>query len=163
LAFACRCDQRASFGTQNTFSARYSSGSSAAVASSAKSAWRDRRGEVLFIDARKLGVLVDRTRKEFSDEDIAKIGNTYHAWRGEKDAGDYVDVPGFCKAAKIEQILLHNHVLTPGRYVGAADVEDDDVPFQERVCGTQSETREAVCGGREANCSHPVEFGRSQS
>ena len=92
---------------------------------------RDRRGEVLFIDARKLGTLVDRTRKEFSDEDIAKIAGTYHAWRGEKDAG-YEDVPGFCKSAKLEEIRAHNHVLTPGRYVGAADVEDDDVPFAER-------------------------------
>ena len=62
---------------------------------------RDRRGEVLFIDARKLGTLVDRTRKEFSDEDIAKIAGTYHAWREGKG---YEDVPGFCKAAKLEEI-----------------------------------------------------------
>jgi type I restriction enzyme M protein len=94
--------------------------------------WRDRRGEVLFIDARKLGTLVDRTRKEFSHEDIARIANTYHAWRGEKSAGPYADVPGFCKAAKVEEIRGHNFVLTPGRYVGAADIEDDDVPFAER-------------------------------
>ena len=90
---------------------------------------RDRRGEVLFIDARKLGTLVDRTRKEFSDDDIAKIAETYHAWR---EGRGYEDVPGFCKAAKLEEIKGHNHVLTPGRYVGAADVEDDDVPFVER-------------------------------
>jgi type I restriction enzyme M protein len=94
--------------------------------------WRDRRGEVLFIDARKLGALVDRTRKEFSDEDIARIADTYHAWRGEPDADDYEDVPGFCKAATLEEIKAHNHVLTPGRYVGAADVADDGVPFEER-------------------------------
>lgn len=94
--------------------------------------WRDRRGEVLFIDARKLGALVDRTRRELSNEDIARIANTYHAWRGEQDAGTYADVPGFCKAATLEEIRAHNHVLTPGRYVGAADVEDNDVPFAER-------------------------------
>ena len=90
---------------------------------------RDRRGEVLFIDARKLGNLVDRTRKEFTDGDVAKIAGIYHAWR---EGRDYEDVPGFCKAAKLEEIRGHNHVLTPGRYVGAEDVEDDDVPFAER-------------------------------
>ena len=93
---------------------------------------RDRRGEVLFIDARKLGTLIDRSRKEFSAEDITKITTAYHAWRGEKGAGPYEDVSGFCKAAKLEKIRTHNHVLTPGRYVGAADVEDDEVPFVER-------------------------------
>ena len=93
---------------------------------------RDRRGEVLFIDARKLGHLVDRTRRELSDEDIAKIAPTYHAWRGEKDAGEYQDIPGFCKAVKLEEIKGHNYVLTPGRYVGAAAVDEDDVPFTER-------------------------------
>jgi type I restriction enzyme M protein len=78
--------------------------------------WRDRRGEVLFIDARKLGYMVDRTRKEFSDEDIARIAGVYHAWRGEKDLGLYEDVPGFCKALKLDEIEGHNYVLTPGRY-----------------------------------------------
>ena len=100
---------------------------------------RDRRGEVLFIDARKLGTLVDRTRKEFSDDDIAKIAATYHAWREGKG---YEDVPGFCKAAKLDEIRGHNHVLTPGRYVGAADVEDDDVPFAERFAGLRSKLEE---------------------
>jgi type I restriction enzyme M protein len=91
---------------------------------------RDRRGEVLFIDARKLGTLVDRTRKEFSDGDVAKIAGVYHAWREGKG---YQDVPGFCKSAKLDEIRGHNHVLTPGRYVGAADTEDDDVAFPERL------------------------------
>ena len=94
--------------------------------------WRDRRGEVLFIDARKLGHMVDRTRKEFSDEDIARISGTYHAWGGEPDADAYEDEPGFCKAATLEEVRGHNHVLTPGRYVGAAAAEADDVPFEER-------------------------------
>ena len=93
---------------------------------------RDRRGEVLFIDARKHGHLVDRTRREFSDEDIAAITRTYHAWRGEPDAGSYEDIPGFCKSATLEEIQAHNHVLTPGRYVGAAAAEEDDMPFEER-------------------------------
>ncbi len=94
--------------------------------------WRDRRGEVLFIDARKLGYLVDRTRREFSGEDIGRIADTYHAWRGEPGVGAYADVAGFCKSAMLEEVRGHGHVLTPGRYVGAADVEDDDVPFEER-------------------------------
>jgi len=90
---------------------------------------RDRRGEVLFIDARKLGALVDRTRKEFSDGDVAKIAGIYHAWREGKQ---YEDVPGFCKSAKLDEIRGHNHVLTPGRYVSALDIEEDDVPFPDR-------------------------------
>ena len=94
--------------------------------------WRDRRGEVLFIDARKLGHMVDRTRKEFCDEDIAKIAGTYHAWRCEPESGAYEDESGFCKAATLEEIREYNHVLTPGRYVGAAAAETDDVPFEER-------------------------------
>lgn len=95
--------------------------------------WRDRRGEILFIDARKLGQLVDRTRKEFLDEDIATIARAYHAWRGEKSAGAYQDVAGFCKAASLDQIKSHDYVLTPGLYVGAADAATDDIPFQQRL------------------------------
>jgi type I restriction enzyme M protein len=93
---------------------------------------RDRRGEILFIDARKLGHMVDRTRKEFSDTDIAMITRAYHAWRGETDAGAYEDVPGFCKSASLDEVKGHGYVLTPGRYVGTADIEDDDLPFEER-------------------------------
>lgn len=94
--------------------------------------WRDRRGQVLFIDARKLGTLIDRTRKEYSDDDIRTIANTYHAWRGETSAGAYTEVPGYCRAATIEEIRSHKHVLTPGRYVGAPDIEPDDEPFDNR-------------------------------
>ncbi len=93
---------------------------------------RDRRGEVLFIDARKLGHLVDRTRREFSEEDIEKISQTYHAWRGEPDAGAYEDVPGFCKAAKIEDIGATGFALTPGRYVGAEEICDNDTSFEDQ-------------------------------
>ncbi len=94
---------------------------------------RDRRGQVLFIDARKLGVLVDRTRRELTDEDIQKIAGTYHAWRGEAGAGSYADVPGFCKSATLDEIRKHGHVLTPGRYVGAAEQEEDGEPFEEKM------------------------------
>jgi type I restriction enzyme M protein len=95
--------------------------------------FRDRRGLVLFIDARKLGPLVDRTHRELTDEDIARIANTYHAWRGEEDAGEYADVPGFCKCAPLDDVRKHGHVLTPGRYVGAEAQEDDGEPFEEKM------------------------------
>jgi type I restriction enzyme M protein len=102
---------------------------------------RDRRGQVLFIDARKLGVLVDRTRRELTDDEVKKIADTYHAWRGEKDAGNYVDVPGFCKSASLEDIRKHGHVLTPGRYVGAEEQADDGEPFTEKMTRLASQWR----------------------
>jgi type I restriction enzyme M protein len=95
--------------------------------------YRKRKGEVLFIDARKLGTLVDRVHRELSDEDIARIARTYHAWRGEKGAGKYADEAGFCKAAKLEEIASHGYVLTPGRYVGAEEVEEDGEPFDAKM------------------------------
>lgn len=94
---------------------------------------RDRRGQVLFIDARKMGELVDRTRRELTDAEIQKIADTYHAWRGEKNAGEYADVAGFCKSVTLDDIRKHDHVLTPGRYVGAAEQEDDGEPFEEKM------------------------------
>ena len=100
---------------------------------------RDRRGEVLFIDARKLGFMVDRTRREFNDEDIAKIAATYHHWREGKG---YEDVPGFCKSATLEEMRSHGHVLTPGRYVGAEAAVEDDVPFPERFAALQEQLDE---------------------
>ncbi len=105
---------------------------------------RDRRGEVLFIDARKMGALVpgSRKQKELSRDEINQIATAYHAWRGEADAGDYTDMAGFCKSATIEEIAKHNFVLTPGRYVGAGAVEDDGEPFEEkfaRLVGTLSQ------------------------
>ncbi len=95
--------------------------------------FRDRRGHMLFIDARKLGRMVDRTHRELTAEDIAHIADTYHAWRGEKKMGKYEDVPGFCKSATLEDIRKHGHVLTPGRYVGAEAAEDDGEPFAEKM------------------------------
>ena len=95
--------------------------------------FRDRRGEVLFIDARKLGSLVDRTHRELNDEDVARIANTYHAWRGEKEAGEYEDIPGFCMSATLDDVRKHGHVLTPGRYVGAEAQEDDGELFEEKM------------------------------
>lgn len=95
--------------------------------------FRKRHGEALFIDARKLGRMVDRTRRELTDEEIARIATTCHAWRGEKGGGEYADVPGFCKAAKMSEIVSHNHVLTPGRYVGAEEIEDDGEVFGEKM------------------------------
>ena len=95
--------------------------------------FRDRHGHVLFIDARKLGRMVDRTHRELTEEDIQKIARTYHAWRGESDAGEYTDVPGFCKSTPLEEIRKHGHVLTPGRYVGAETQEDDGEPFEEKM------------------------------
>ncbi len=103
---------------------------------------RDRRGEVLFIDARKMGHMVSRTHRELSDEEIAKIADTYHAWRGEADAGKYEDVPGFCKSATLENIRKHGHVLTPGRYVGAEAQEDDGEPFDEKMKRLVAQLRE---------------------
>ena len=104
--------------------------------------FRDRRGHVLFIDARKLGRMVDRTHRELTDEDVARVAKTYHAWRGEKDAGTYSDVPGYCKSATPQEVRKHGHVLTPGRYVGAEAQEDDGEPFEEkmkRLAGTLRE------------------------
>ena len=104
--------------------------------------FRDRRGQVLFLDARKLGRMVDRTHRELTGEDIARIASTYHAWRGEKDAGKYADVPGFCKSATLEEIRKHGHVLTPGRYVGAEAQEDDGEPFGEKMQRLVAQLRE---------------------
>jgi type I restriction enzyme M protein len=95
--------------------------------------FRNRSGQTLFIDARKLGSLIDRTHKELSEEEIGKIAATYHAWRGEKDAGEYQDVQGFCKSATTDEIKGHGYVLTPGRYVGMEEIEDDGIPFEEKM------------------------------
>ena len=95
--------------------------------------FRDRRGETLFIDARKLGTMADRVHREMTDADIARIAGAYHAWRGDRDAGEYADVLGFCRRATLEEIRKHGHVLTPGRYVGSEVAEDDGEPFEEKM------------------------------
>jgi type I restriction enzyme M protein len=95
--------------------------------------FRDRRGETLFIDARQMGVLVDRVHRELSTEDVANIAGTYHAWRGDSGAGEYLDVPGFCRAAKLEDIRKQGHMLTPGRYVGLKAAEEDSEPFESKM------------------------------
>jgi len=95
--------------------------------------FRDRRGETLFVDARKLGTMVDRVHRELTDEDTARVADTYHSWRGDKGAGQYADVPGFCSVAKSDDIRKHGYVLTPGRYVGAEAAEEDDEPFKEKM------------------------------
>ncbi|MFA4892707.1 type I restriction-modification system subunit M [Brevundimonas sp.] len=118
---------------------------------------RDRRGEILFIDARKLGHLVDRTRREFSDGpngDIAKIAETYHRWRNRPEANSaagltpYEDEPGFCRSATLDEVRGHGHVLSPGRYVGAADVEDDGVGFEERLAGLRAKLAQQFEAGQ---------------
>jgi type I restriction enzyme M protein len=96
--------------------------------------FRSRKGETLFIDARKLGTMINRTQRELTDEDVARIAGTYHAWRGDPDAGKYENVPGFCFAAKREDIEKHGFILTPGRFVGA-EVEEEagEEPFEGKL------------------------------
>jgi type I restriction enzyme M protein len=95
--------------------------------------FRDRRGETLFIDARNMGSMIDRTHKELTVADIAEIARTYHAWRGEQKDGTYEDKAGFCKAARLDEIRANDYVLTPGRYVGAVAVEDDGIAFETKM------------------------------
>src|SRR6266436_5250525 len=105
------------------------------------SRFRDRRRQTLFINARELGHLIDRVHRELSDKEMQRIAQTYHAWRGSDDPlrnphseiREYTDVPGFCKSASTDEIAQHGYVLTPGRYVGAEDVADEDEPFDEKM------------------------------
>lgn len=98
----------------------------------AKNGKKERRGEVLFIDARKQGSMVSRTLKEFSTEDINKISDVYHAWRGTNEQ-EYEDVAGFCKVAKLDEVREHEYIVTPGRYVGLEAAEEDSEPFEEKM------------------------------
>ncbi len=106
--------------------------------------FRDRRGEILFIDARKLGRMIDRTHRELTNEDIARIADTYHSWREERD---YEDVPGFCKSAMLEEVRKHGHVLTPGRYVGVEPEPEDSEPFEEKMQRLAGQLREQQAEG----------------
>jgi type I restriction enzyme M protein len=93
-------------------------------------------------------VMVDRAHRELTDQDIARIANTYHAWRGEKEAGEYHDVPGFCKSAALDEVRRHGHVLTPGRYVGAEAQEDDGESFEEKMARLVAQLREQQAEAR---------------
>jgi type I restriction enzyme M protein len=107
----------------------------------ARNGWRERKGEMLFIDARKLGYIKDRVLRDFASEDISKIADTFHAWKRSFPSpplageGTYRDIAGFCKAAMLEDIKKHEYVLTPGRYVGAAQEDDDGGTFEEKMVG----------------------------
>jgi type I restriction enzyme M protein len=109
--------------------------------------FRNRVNEILFIDARKLGSMINRRNKEFSDQDIALITGTYHAWRSV--GGNYEDKEGFCKAATLEEVRKNNHVLMPGRYVGTEAVEEDGIPYDEKMNVLTSKLAEQFSRGRE--------------
>ncbi|MGB4595204.1 MAG: class I SAM-dependent DNA methyltransferase [Anaerolineaceae bacterium] len=109
--------------------------------------FRDRSDEILFIDARKLGTMINRRNKEFTNEDISKIADTYHAWRGE--GGEYIDQPGFCKAATLDEVRANNYVLMPGRYVGTEEAEDDGISFEEKMAKLTAQLSEQFAKGTE--------------
>ncbi|KVV58324.1 class I SAM-dependent DNA methyltransferase [Burkholderia cenocepacia] len=110
-----------------------------------------RQGEVLFIDARKLGSMISRVQAELTDETIERIANTVAAWRGEATdgVGEYSDVPGYCRTVSLAEIAEHGHVLTPGRYVGAEEVEDDDEAFAEKMQKLTEKLGEQMAKGAE--------------
>lgn len=108
-----------------------------------------RQGEVLFIDARKLGSMISRVQAELTDEIIERIAGTVAAWRGEDGSGDYQDIPGYCRSVKLAEIDEHGHVLTPGRYVGAEEVEDDDEAFAEKMQKLTEKLGEQMAKGQE--------------
>lgn len=110
---------------------------------------RDRRGEILFIDARRQGHMIDRVRREFSEDDIAKIARAYTSWRAKDPETPYEDVLGFCKAVKLETVREHGHVLTPGRYVGSEAEEDDGVSFDEKFEALREKLGEEFKEGEE--------------
>lgn len=110
---------------------------------------RKRTGEILFIDASELGFMADRTHREFTDEDVAKITSTYHEWR--KAGGTYEDQKGFCKSAKLDELQKHGFVLTPGRYVGIPDAIDDGIPFEDKMKKLTDQLREQIAKEKELN------------
>lgn len=114
---------------------------------------KKRKGEVLFIDARKLGKMISRVQRELEDEDIARIADTVAAWRGGVAADvtvtEYQDVPGFCRSVLLAEIVQQGHVLTPGRYVGAEEVEDDDEAFAEKMERLTTKLGEQMTKGAE--------------
>ncbi|URF05053.1 type I restriction-modification system subunit M [Cupriavidus campinensis] len=120
-----------------------------------------RKGEVLFIDARKLGRSVSRVQIELADEDIDRIAKTVYAWRGDAEAKTtYADVPGFCRSVKLTEIAEHGHVLTPGRYVGAEEIEDDDEAFAEKMQKLTEKLGEQMAKGAELDALIRQKLGR---
>jgi len=119
---------------------------------------RKRTGEILFIDASELGFMADRTHREFTDEDVAKITNTYHEWR--KVGGNYEDQKGFCKSANIDELKKHGFVLTPGRYVGIPDVIDDGIPFEDKMKKLTDQLREQMSKEKELNEEIKKQLGK---
>ena len=115
--------------------------------------FRDRRGETLFIDARRLGTLVDRVHRELSDDDVAQIAGTYHAWRGDKDSGTYADIQGFCKTTIVDEIRKNGHILAPGVYVGTEDVEADAEAFDEKMRRLSAMLRQQTTEATKLNAS----------
>ena len=113
--------------------------------------FRDRRGEILFIDTRKMGKMIDRRHRTLTDEEVSKISSVYHAWREEPVNGKkikYEDVAGFCKSAKLEEIRKHEHILTPGRYVGAEEEEEDTEVFDDKMKRLTSELSKQMQEGK---------------
>ena len=110
---------------------------------------RTRPGEVLFIDARKLAVMISRVQCELTDEVIGRIAGTVASWRGEADASQYCDVAGYCRSVKLAEIADHGHVLTPGRYVGAEAIEDDDEGFEAKMQSLTEKLGEQMAKGAE--------------
>lgn len=132
---------------------------SAALRQNSGRRFRDRSNEILFIDARNLGVMINRRNKELTDEDIARIADTYHAWRNkpastssavalpEPVESNYQDIPGFCKAATLDEVRANNYVLMPGRYVGTEEAADDGIPFEEKMAALTEKLAEQFTRG----------------
>ena len=110
--------------------------------------FRKRTGETLFIDARRLGVMIDRVHRELTDEEIKRVFSTYHAWRGDADASEYTDVPGFCKSTTLAEVKEYGNVLTPGRYVGAEAQEEDSEPFEDTIAHLTNKLTEQMAEAR---------------
>lgn len=110
--------------------------------------FRNRAGETLFIDARRLGRMIDRVHRELTHSEMTRIAETYHAWRGDKGASEYADVPGFCKSTTLEKVQENGNVLTPGRYVGAEVQEEDSEPFEETIAHLTKKLTEQMAEAR---------------
>jgi len=119
-----------------------------------------RKGEVLFIDARKLGNMISRVQAELTDATIERIANTVAAWRDENHADDYADVPGYCRSVLLAEIAEHGHVLTPGRYVGAEEIEHDDEAFAEKMQKLTEKLGEQMAKGAELDQLIRQKLGR---